>query len=165
QTLADFFPLLLAISDFRLDCLHSFQQPGMSLDGVRVGWVVAKGDAGLAEEFLEKLIHGFEAVGVARIVAQQDVMLQEKNVVFAAVKKNQPVLAKLVIRSEIFAKESAAGFCDDVVFHVDHNLRHLLAHSANDAPPGGLRLAQTCYDDARRQPALGAPAALATPPL
>src|SRR5205814_1755152 len=82
--------LLLDISEFRLDCLYGFQQPGMSLDGFRVGWVVAKGDAGLAEEFLEKLIHGFEAVGVARIVAQQDVMLQKKNVVFAAVKKNQP---------------------------------------------------------------------------
>src|SRR5437867_8171202 len=98
----------------------------MSLDGFRVGWVVAKGDAGFAEKFLEKLIHGFEAVGVARIVAQQDVMLQKKKVVFAAVKKNQPVLAKLVIRSEIFAKERSEEHTSELQSPYDLVCRLLL---------------------------------------
>jgi len=46
--------------------------------------------------------------------------------------KNQAVLTKLVIGSEFFTKQGAAGFCDDVVFHVGNNLRHCF-------PRGGLR--------------------------
>src|SRR6267142_1401914 len=60
-------------------------------------------NAGLAEEFLEKRVHGLEAVGVAGIIAQQDIMLQKENVVFPAVEENQPVLAKLVKRDKICA--------------------------------------------------------------
>ncbi len=112
----------------------------MGLDRFRVGGIMAEGDAGLAEEFLKKLVHGLKAVGVTGIVTQQDVMLEKKNIVFTAVEENQPVLAKLVIGGEIFAKESAARFCDDVVFDVDHNLRHLLAHTADHTSPGGLQL-------------------------
>src|SRR5258707_5653545 len=95
-------------------------------------------NAGLAEEFLEKRVHGLEAVGVAGIIAQQDIMLQKENVVFPAVEANQPVLAKLVKRDKIFAKHGAAGLCDDDVFHVAVNLRHLLSYAADDTLPRGL---------------------------
>src|SRR6202158_2737777 len=90
-------------------------------------------------------------------------MLQKANVVFPAVEENQPVLAKLVKRNEIFAKQSAAGFCDDVVFHVADNLRHLLSYAANDTPPRGLQLRQSCFDDVRLLAPLEMLAPLADP--
>src|SRR5258708_3794629 len=111
---------------------------------------MARRNAGLAEKFLEKRVHGLKAIGVAGIIAQEDVMLQKVNVVFPAVEKNQPVLAKFVIGSEIFAKKGATGFCDDVVFHVGDNLRHLLSHAAEDASPRGLQLRQACFDEDRK---------------
>src|SRR5260370_37369952 len=103
-------------------------------------------NAGLAEEFLEKRVHGLEAVGVAGIIAQQDIMLQKENVVFPAVEENQPVLAKLVKRNEIFAKQGAAGFCDDDVLLVADKLRHLLYYAATCTPPLGLHHLHTCFN-------------------
>src|SRR5213083_1525145 len=140
RTLFPYTTLFRSIRDFRLNRLYRFQQPSVRLDGFGVGRVMAERNPGLTKEFLEKLVHGLKAVGVTRIVAQQDVMLEKKNIVFTAIEKNQPVLAKLVIGSEIFAKEGAARFCDDIVFYIDHSLRHLLAHTADHASPGGLQL-------------------------
>src|SRR5713226_8968718 len=114
----------------------------MGLDGFRVGGFMAESNAGLAEEFLEQCIHGFKAVGVTSIVAQENVMFQKENVVFPAVEENHPVLAKLVVGSKILAKQGAAGFGDDVVFHVDDNLRYLLSHAAYDGAPRGLQFRQ-----------------------
>src|SRR6267154_4066158 len=110
----------------------------MGLDSFRVRGVGGISDAGLAEEFLEEVVHGLKAVGVAGIIAQQDVVLQKEIVVFPAVEKNQAVLAEFVISSEILAKQCAARFCDDVVFHVADNLGHLLSDPAYDTPAGGL---------------------------
>jgi len=90
-------------------------------------------------------------------------MLQKENVVFPAVEENQPVLAKLVKRNEIFAKQGAAAFCDDVVFHVADNLRHLLSYPANDTLPRGLQLRQSCFDDVRLLTPLEMLAPLADP--
>src|SRR6266851_3689958 len=110
----------------------------MGLDSFRVRGVVAESDAGLAEEFLEERVHSLKAVGVAGIIAQQDVVLQEEIVVFPAVEKNQAVLAELIISGKILAKQCAACFCDDVVFHVADDLSHLLPDTADNAPAGGL---------------------------
>src|SRR5260370_97339 len=135
----------------------------MGLDSLCVRRVVVEVNCGLKEKFLKERVHGLKAVGVTSIISEQDVMFQKENVVFPAIEENQPVLAKFVIGSEIFAKQGAARFCDDVVFHVDHDLRHLLSHAANDAPPGGLHLRQTCFDDVRLLAALKMLAALANP--
>src|SRR6266852_9408449 len=114
----------------------------MGLDSFRVRGVVAESDTGLAEEFLEERVHGLKAVGVAGIIAQQDGVLQEEIVVFPAVEKNQTVLAEFVISSEILAKQCAARFCDDVVFHVANDLGHLLSHTAYNTSAGGLQFGQ-----------------------
>src|SRR5437016_4626131 len=119
----------------------------MGLDGLRVPWVMTGRNTGLAEEFLEKRVHGLKAVGITGIVTQENVMLQKINVVFPAVEENQPVLTKLVIGTEFFAKQGAPGLCDDVVFHVDNNLRHLLSRAADDPPSRGLKFRQPCFDD------------------
>ena len=121
----------------------------MGLDSFCVSGVVAESDTGLAEEFLEERVHGLKAVGVTSIIAQQNVVLQEENVVFPAVEKNQPVLAELVINSEVLAKQCAARFCDNVVFHVANDLSHLLSHTADNAPAGGLQFGQARFDDVR----------------
>src|SRR5260370_29224963 len=135
----------------------------MSLDGFRVRWLMAGRNAGLAEEILEKRVHSLKAVGVTGIIAQEDVMLQKENVVLPAVEENQPVLTKLVIRSEFFAEQGAAGFRNDVVFHVGNNLRHLLSHAADYGPSRGLQFRQTCFDDVRLLAALEMLASLADP--
>ena len=120
-------------------------------------------NAGLAEEILEKRVHSLKAVGVTGIIAQEDVMLQKENVVLPAVEENQPVLTKLVIRSEFFAEQGAAGFCNGVVFHVGNNLRHLLPHAADYGPSRGLQFRQACFDDVGLLAALELLASLAYP--
>src|SRR5882762_4644403 len=119
----------------------------MGLDSFRVRGVVAEPDTGLEEEFLEEHVHGLKAVGVAGIIAKQDVVLQEEIVVFPTIEKNQAVLAEFVISSEILAKQCAARFCDDVVFHVANDLSHLLSDTAYNTPARGLQLGQACFDD------------------
>ena len=57
-------------------------------------------------------------------------MFEKKNVVLAAVKENQAVLAKLIVGSEVLAKQGAASFGDHVVFHIADNLRYLLPNVA-----------------------------------
>src|SRR5712692_9100553 len=90
-------------------------------------------------------------------------MLQKENVVFPAVEKNQPILAKLVVGGEIFTKQGAAGFGNDVVFHIGNNLRHLLSNAADDFPSARLQLGQPCFDDVRLLAALEMLAPLANP--
>src|SRR5260370_20957844 len=107
----------------------------MGLDSFCVGRVVAELNAGLTEKFLKERVHGLKAVGVTSIISQQDVMFQKENVVFPAIEENQPFLAKLIIGSEILANQCSARFCADVVFHVDHDLRPLLSHAADEPPP------------------------------
>src|SRR5260370_11552601 len=133
----------------------------MGLDSFRVRGVVTEPDAGLAEEFLEERVHGLKAVGVTGIIAQQDVVLQEEIVVFSPVEKNQAVLAEIIISSEILAKQCAACFCDDVVFHVADNLSHLLSHTADHAPAGGRQVPQTWFYEVLLPPAGKNVAALA----
>src|SRR5258708_5804288 len=101
---------------------------------------MGEGNAGLAEKFLKEFIGGLKAVGVTDVIAQKDVMLEEKNVVLPAVEENEPVFAELIVRSEVFSKQGAAGLGNDVVFHVDDYLCHLLSHTADDAAPGELQL-------------------------
>ncbi len=110
----------------------------MGLDSFGVRGVVTEPDAGLAEEFLEERVHGLKAVGVTSIIAQQDVVLEEEIVVFPAIEKNQAVLAEFVISSEILAKQCAARFGDDIVFHVANDLSHLLSDTAYNTSAGGL---------------------------
>ena len=62
-------------------------------------------------------------------------MLKEKQVVLAAIKKNQPVLEQFVVQIEIIAKQSAPGLGDDVVFNVDEDLGEQLADQPNDIAP------------------------------
>src|SRR2546430_14530389 len=137
----------------------------MSLDGFRERRVMAGCNAGLAEEIREKRVHSLKAVGVTGIIAQEDVMLQKENVVLPAVAENQPVLTTLVIRSEFFAEQGAAGICNDGVFHVGNNLRHLLSHAADYGPSRRLQFRQACFDDAGLLAALGFLASLAHPLL
>ena len=135
----------------------------MGLDSLCVPWIMTGRNSGFAEEFLEKRVHGLKAVGITSIIAQEDVMFQKENIVLPAVEENQTILTKLIIRSEFFAKQRATGFCDDVVFHVDNNLRHLLAHPPDDPPPRGLQFRQPCFYNMRLLTALEMFAPLAYP--
>src|SRR5260370_31803966 len=135
----------------------------MGIDSLRVGGVVTETDVGVAEELLEERVHGLKAVGVTGIIAQQDVVLQEEIVVFSPVEKNQAVLAEIIISSEILAKQCAACFCDDVVFHVADNLSHLLSHTADHAPAAGLQFPQPCFYESRFLTAFKMFASLADP--
>src|SRR5437899_1556269 len=135
----------------------------MSLDCFRVRRVMGEGNAGLAQEFLKECVGGLKAIGVTGVVAQEDVVLEKENVVFAAIEKDEPIFAKLIVGRKIFSKQRAAGFGNDIVFDVDNNLGYLLSHTANDAAAGGLQLRQTRFDDVGLLAALEMLAALANP--
>ena len=117
----------------------------------------------LTKKFLEQRVHGLKAVRVARVISQQDVVLQEENVVFSAVEKDQPVLHQFIERSKIFAEERPPRFGNDIIFDVREHLRNLLAYTANDSPPRGLQFRQARLDHVRLLAAFEVFASLADP--
>ena len=120
-------------------------------------------DARFPQKFLKQLVHGFETIRVANIVSEENVVFQKENVVFPAIEENNAILAQLVEGSEIFAKKSAAGFADDVLFHVRNDLRYLLADAPQDCAPPGLQFREPRFDDVRLLAALVMFATLADP--
>ena len=138
EALAGRFPLLFEIGYFVADGLDRLEKSGMCFNGLFVRRIVRYGDAGLSEKLLEESVHSFEAIRIARVIAQQHVVLKEKDIIFAAIEKDKAVLAKLVVGSKILAKQGAARLGDGVVFDFGEDLGNLLSHAANDRAPGGL---------------------------
>src|SRR4029077_5213969 len=97
ETLTRVIALFLEFADLRANGLAGFEKRGMSLDGVRMGRVMAEGNARFTEKFLKERVHSLEAVEVSSVVAQEDIVLEEEIVVFPAVEENQAIFAKLEI--------------------------------------------------------------------
>src|SRR5216684_4615189 len=104
EALAGRFALLFEIGNFIADGLYTLEESGMRFDRLFVRWIVRYGNASLPEEFLKQGIHGLEAVRVARVIAQQHVVLEKEDIIFAAIEKDHAVLAKLVVGSKILAE-------------------------------------------------------------
>src|SRR5580765_6038018 len=111
----------------------------MGLNRFGVRRLLAEGDAGFAQEILKERIHSLETVRVARIVSQQDIILQKVDVLFHPVEKDEAVLAKFIKGCEVLSKEGAAGPGDDVVLDVHDDLSDLQPDAANDGAAGGLQ--------------------------
>src|SRR5262249_40126166 len=94
-----------------------------------------------------RFVNDLEAIGVAGIVPEHDVMFQEKLVVLAAIEKDQTILQQFVKRSELFTEESTARLGDDVFFDVDEDLSHELADQPNDVAPRGLHFGDARFYD------------------
>src|SRR6266436_399944 len=139
EALAGFFALLFEQGDVVANGLNRFQQRGMGLNCFGVRGLLAGGEAGFAQKFLKERVHGLEAIRVASVVSQQDVILKKINVVLHAIEEDKAVLAKLVERREVLSEEGAAGLGDDVVFHVHNDLRNLLSDAADDGTAGRLQ--------------------------
>ncbi len=105
----------------------------MNFSALEISRVLADAKASLAQEFMKERIHDLETVRIADIIAEQDIILEKKPVVRAAIEKDQPIFQQLVERREIFTKQGSAGFADDVFFRVGDHLRNLLSDNANDA--------------------------------
>src|SRR6267142_1940288 len=114
---------------------------------------------------MKERIHNLEAVGITDIVPKQDIILEEKPVVNAAIEKKQPIFQQFVKRREVFAKKSPARFADDVFFSVRHHLCHLLANSADHSAPRTLQFRKLCFDDVGLLAAFKMLPALANPLL
>src|SRR6266849_1797641 len=108
EALAGFFALLFEQGDVVANGLNRFQQGGMSVNRLGVRELLADGEASFAQKLLEQLVHGLEAIRVAGVVPQEDVILQKINVVLHAVEEDEAVLAKLVEGREVLSEEGAA---------------------------------------------------------
>ena len=64
----------------------------MSLVGLRKRGVLADGESCLANKLLEERIHGLEAVWIPDVVSKEHIVIEEKDVVFSAVQKDEAVL-------------------------------------------------------------------------
>src|SRR5713101_3701435 len=116
---------------------------------LRLSGILANGQARFAQEFLKQRVHGLEAVRVSRVIPQQYVILEEENIIFAAVEEDQAVLKQFVQRSKIFSKECTARFRDYAVLHFGDDVGNLLAHPSDNRTAGRLQLGQTRFDDVR----------------
>src|SRR5215475_3924354 len=92
-------------------------------------------------------------------------VLKEKDVVFAALEKNQPALQQIVDRGEVIAEQSAPRLANHILFDVDDDLGHLLADAAHHGSPRGLEFRQTRLDDVGLLTAFEVLTALAYPLL
>src|SRR5882672_11028998 len=132
EALAGFFALLFEQGDVVANGLNRFQQGGMSLYRLGVRGLLADGETSFAQKFLKERVHGLEAIRVASVVSQQDVILQKIDVVLHAVEEDKAVLAKFVEGREVLSEEGAAGLGDNVVFDIHDDLRYLQSDAADD---------------------------------
>src|SRR3989442_13754845 len=109
EALAGFFALLFEQGDVVANGLNGFQQGGMCLNRFGVRGLLADGEASFAQKLLEQLVHGLEAIRVAGVVPQKDVILQKINVVLHAVEEDEAGLSKPSERAEKPSREGAAG--------------------------------------------------------
>jgi hypothetical protein len=165
EALAGRFALLFEGGDVIPDSLNGVQQGGVRLNGIGVRRIVGESNAGFAQEFLEERVHGLEAVGVANVVAEKNVMLEEENVILHAFEEDHAILGEIVEGSEIIAKKGATGFCGDVFFDVHNNLGDLLADAADNGASRGLKLGETRLNDVGLLAAFEMLAALTNPLL
>ncbi len=149
ETLADIFALLFQARDFAPHGMGQFQQLIVRINGFGLSGILANGQARFAQEFLKQRVHGLEAVRVSRVIPQQYVILEEENIIFAAVEEDQAVLKQFVQRSKIFSKECTARFRDYAVLHFGDDVGNLLAHPSDNRTAGRLQLGQTRFDDVR----------------
>src|SRR5262249_8758763 len=118
-----------------------------------------------SSDLLKESVHDLEAVRVAVVIAEQNVVLEEVDVVLAAVQEDDAVLQQLVKRQEVFAEKRPARLEDDVLLDVNEHLCHLLAHAAHHPAPRRLQLGKPRFDDVRLLAALEMLAALPDPLL
>src|SRR5437660_7121500 len=104
EALAGRFALLFEIGNFIADGLYRLEKSSMRFNGLFVRRIVRYGDPGLSEKLLEESVHGFEAIRIAGVIAQQHVMFEEKDIIFTAIEKDEAVFSKLVRTSKILAK-------------------------------------------------------------
>ncbi len=116
---------------------------------------------GLLQELVEQRIHGLLAVRIARIVAQENVMLHKEEIVLAAIQEDQTVLQDFVVGCKLLPKQGPACLADDVFLDVSEDLRHQLPDQPQHIAPRRLHLRQPRLDDMCRLAALKELAALA----
>jgi len=104
--------LLFEVGDFVSHDLRFVHRFGVGFVGFLIGRILLNDDAGVSKKFLEERVHRFEAVGIARVIAEQNVMFEEIGIVFSALEKNQAVLEQIIEGREFFAEESLAGLGD-----------------------------------------------------
>src|SRR5260370_4254257 len=163
EAFAEILALFLEVADFVAHPLRLLEQRAMRLVGFGIRRIFADGQAGFPQEFVKERVHDLEAVGVAHVVAEQNVVLEKKPVIFAAIEKDQPVLQQVVKWREVLAKERAASLADDVFLRIRDHLRDLLADNANHAATRSLQFGELCLNDMGLLAALEMLAALANP--
>ena len=157
------FALFFQAGDFVAQRLHMLQERCMRLASFGDRRIRLHGDTRLPHKLLEKSVHGFETVGVAYVVPEQYVVLEEEDLVLPSVEKHDPVFQQLIDRPKIFPKQRAARFGQHVVFHFREHLLDLQAHAAYDASSRRLQFGEPRLDDVRLLAAFEVLAPLSNP--
>ena len=103
----------------------------------------------LAHKFEQQRVHGFEAVRIADIIPQQNILLGKQNVVLAAFGKHNAILQQVVGAGEVFPKQRAPRFGQHMFFRLHQKLMDLLAHLPNHIAPPGLQFRKARFENVR----------------
>src|ERR1700730_4500198 len=96
ETFAKILTLFLEVDDFVAHRLRLLEQRAVSLVGFGIRRIFAYGQAGFTQKFVKERVHDLAAVGVAHVATEQDVVLEKKPVIFAAIEKDQPIFQQVV---------------------------------------------------------------------
>ncbi len=97
-------------ANFLLQAVHFRKQGPISFPIIALADPPGERYARFLQELLKKLIHGFEAVRIARIISQQDVVLKKKRSSLPPSRKTSRFFNNLVVQVEIVAKQGSSWF-------------------------------------------------------
>ncbi len=115
------------------------------------------------QEIQQQRIESFEAVLIAQISSQQDVLLEEKHVVLAALDKRQAVGQNFVSGGHFIPKQRFPRSRQTVLFDLQNHLKNVLARLAKNISPVRLQFRQPGLQHVRLFAAVKMFAAAANP--
>ncbi len=138
--------LLLEAGDFRTaghGAVHQFLvlAPGV----VQVISLIA-GQDGFPQEIEEHSVECLEAVLIAQVISEQDVLLEKEDVVLAAFDKGQAVVQNISSGRAFVAEQRFSGPSEAVLLDVHNRLKHMLAHGAEQIAAVGLQFGEAGLD-------------------
>src|SRR5437879_11827781 len=94
-------------------------------------------------EIEQQGVKSLKAVLVAQVISQQDVLLEEEDVVLAALNEGKPVGQNFIGCGHFFAEQSFPRSRQAVFFNLNYYLKYVLTCLAENLPPVRLEFSQS----------------------
>src|ERR1700730_14819944 len=115
------------------------------------------------QEIEQQSIESFEPVLVAQIVAQQDILFQEKYIVLTGLDESQPVSQNFVGAGHFVAKQGFSRSRKAIFFNLKYYLKYVLSRLAENISAICLQLSQPRFHHVRLLRVIKMCSALANP--